>query len=97
VGHDIVSQSSIEKFVPFAVPAIGGEEVAQVVGALRSYWLTTKPKTKLFEHEFATAMGFGVGALKVNVATTGLRLALEALDVSPKDSLRRTPSRPLRW
>ena len=34
------------KFLPFALPDIGEEEINEVVDSLRSGWLTTGPKTK---------------------------------------------------
>ena len=40
-------------FLPFALPDIGEEEIAEVVDALRSGWVTTGPKTKRFEEDFA--------------------------------------------
>ena len=37
------------KFLPFALPDIGEEEINEVVATLRSGWVTTGPKTKQFE------------------------------------------------
>jgi dTDP-4-amino-4,6-dideoxygalactose transaminase len=45
--------------VPFFRPALH-EEVAEVVATQRSGWLTSRPKVKRFEEEFAAA----VAALK---------------------------------
>ena len=36
-------------FLPFALPEIGEEEIAEVVDTLRSGWVTTGPKAKRFE------------------------------------------------
>ena len=44
-------------FLPFSPPAIGEEEIAEVVDTLRSHWITTGPKTKRFEAEFAATVG----------------------------------------
>lgn len=74
-------------FLPFALPEIGEEEIAEVVEALRSGWLTTGPKTARFEADFADLIGGGVQALAVNSATAGLHLALEAVGVSPGDEV----------
>ncbi|ARU06946.1 UDP-4-amino-4,6-dideoxy-N-acetyl-beta-L-altrosamine transaminase [Comamonas serinivorans] len=38
--------------LPFALPEIGEEEIAEVADSLRSGWLTTGPKTQRFEAEF---------------------------------------------
>jgi len=77
----------MEKFLPFALPDIGEEEIAEVVDSLRSGWLTTGHKTKLFEQDFAEFIGHGVEAIAVNSATSGLHLALEALGISLGDEV----------
>ena len=41
----------MENFLPFALPDIGEEEIAEVVDSLRSGWLTTGSKTKRFEND----------------------------------------------
>lgn len=74
-------------FLPFALPDIGEEEINEVLDALRSGWLTTGPKTKRFEQEFAAFIGEGVEAIAVNSATAGLHLALEALGIGPGDEV----------
>ena len=74
-------------FLPFALPDIGEEEIAEVIDSLRSGWLTTGPKTKRFEEEFAAFIGEGVEAVAVNSATAGLHLALEAVGVGPNDEV----------
>ncbi|MFC3109924.1 DegT/DnrJ/EryC1/StrS family aminotransferase [Undibacterium arcticum] len=73
--------------MPFALPDIGDEEIQEVVDCLRSGWITTGPKTKQFEQEFARYIGDGVEAISVNSATAGLHLALEALGVGPGDEV----------
>ncbi|KZE30271.1 DegT/DnrJ/EryC1/StrS family aminotransferase [Crenobacter luteus] len=75
------------KFLPFALPDIGEEEIAEVVDALRSGWVTTGPKTKQFEADFAAFIGDGVEAIAVNSATAGLHLALEAVGIGPGDEV----------
>ncbi|WP_428419993.1 DegT/DnrJ/EryC1/StrS family aminotransferase [Methylibium sp.] len=44
-------------FLPFALPEIGEEEIAEVVDTLRSGWVTTGPKAKRFEQDFAEFLG----------------------------------------
>lgn len=60
-------------FLPFALPEIGEKEIAEVVQALRSGWVTTGPKAKQFEADFAVYLGGGVEAIAVNSATAGLQ------------------------
>jgi dTDP-4-amino-4,6-dideoxygalactose transaminase len=78
-------------FLPFALPDIDEEEIAEVVDSLRSGWLTTGPKTKRFEQDFAEFIGEGVEAIAVNSATSGLHLALEAIGIGPGDEVITTP------
>jgi dTDP-4-amino-4,6-dideoxygalactose transaminase len=75
------------QFLPFALPEIGEEEIQEVVSCLRSGWVTTGPKTKQFEQEFAAYIGDGVEAIAVNSATAGLHLALEALGIGSGDEV----------
>lgn len=75
------------EFVPFALPDIGEEEIEEVTASLRSGWITTGPKAKQFEQDFAAFLGEGVEAIAVNSATAGLHLAIEALGVGPGDEV----------
>lgn len=74
-------------FLPFALPDLGEEEIAEVVDSLRSGWLTTGPKTKQFEQQFQAFLGDQVQAIAVNSATSGLHLALEALGIGAEDEV----------
>ena len=75
-------------FLPFALPEIGEEEIAEVVDTLRSGWLTTGPKTRRFEADFTAFLGdAALHSLAVNSATAGLHLALEALGIGPGDEV----------
>jgi dTDP-4-amino-4,6-dideoxygalactose transaminase len=75
-------------FLPFALPEIGDDEIAEVVDTLKSGWITTGPKTKRFEEAFTAFLGDGsLQSLAVNSATAGLHLALEALGIGPGDEV----------
>lgn len=74
-------------FMPFALPDIGQDEIDEVVDSLQSGWLTTGPKTRQFEKEFAHYLGDNIQALAVNSATAGLHLALEAIGIKPGDEV----------
>jgi len=74
-------------FLPFALPEICEEEIAEVVSALRSGWVTTGPKTRQFEQDFSAFLGGDVESIAVNSATAGLHLALEAIGVGPGDEV----------
>ena len=82
-----MTKMSEQKFLPFALPDIGEDEINEVVDALRSGWVTTGPKTKQFEADFAAFIGEGVEAIAVNSATAGLHLALEAIGIQPGDEV----------
>ncbi|MGH9872175.1 MAG: DegT/DnrJ/EryC1/StrS family aminotransferase [Pyrinomonadaceae bacterium] len=79
--------------VPFFRPELREEEVNEVVATLRSGWLTSGPKVKRFEAEFAAALGStGEGqkgkakplhAVALNSGTAALHLAVEALGLKP--------------
>ncbi|MDM8567273.1 DegT/DnrJ/EryC1/StrS family aminotransferase [Candidatus Halobeggiatoa sp. HSG11] len=79
-----------QKFLPFALPCIAEEEINEVVDTLRSGWLTSGPKTKRFEENFAKFIGTP-HALAVNSCTAGLHLALEAIGIEPGDKIITTP------
>ena len=79
-------------FLPFALPEIGDEEIAEVVDTLRSGWVTTGPKARRFEGDFAAFLGDEtrgerLHCIAVNSATAGLHLALEALGIGPGDEV----------
>jgi dTDP-4-amino-4,6-dideoxygalactose transaminase len=75
-------------FLPFALPEIGDEEIAEVVDSLRSGWVTTGPKAKRFEQDFTAFLGDpALQSVAVNSATAGLHLALEALGIGPGDEV----------
>lgn len=79
-----------KEFLPFSPPCLGSEEVSEVVDTLRSHWITTGPKTKLFEEGFAKYLG-ALGALALNSCTAALHTALIALEVGPGDEVITTP------
>ena len=75
-------------FLPFALPDIGDDEIAEVVDTLKSGWITTGPKAKRFESDFSVFLGEpGLHSLAVNSATAGLHLALEACGIGPGDEV----------
>jgi perosamine synthetase len=72
--------------VPFFRPDISDEEVAAVAASLRSGWLTTGPRVKQFESDFAKAVG-AKHALALNSCTAALHLALDALHLKPGEGV----------
>ena len=73
-------------FLPFTLPDIANEEINEVVKTLKSSWLTTGPKTKLFEKKFAKYIGCKY-AIAVNSCTAALHLALAAIGIKENDEV----------
>ena len=78
------------RWLPFSEPSIGEEEIAGVLGCLRSGWLTSGPLVAEFEEAFATYVG-ARHALAVNSCTSALHLALEAAGVGPGHEVITSP------
>src|ERR1700730_17037436 len=79
-----------KEFVPFSPPCISEEEIAEVVDTLRSDWITTGPKVKRFEEEFAAAVN-APAALALSSWTAALHLALVSLGIGPGDAVLTAP------
>jgi dTDP-4-amino-4,6-dideoxygalactose transaminase len=77
-------------FIEFSRPAVGPEEIAAVVSALQSGWLSCGPKVKEFEAAFAQFVG-ARHAVAVNSCTAALHLSLLAAGVGPGDEVVTTP------
>ena len=73
-------------FLPYALPSIGDDEIAEVVDSLRSGWITTGPKVKKFEAAFAEYVA-APHALAMNSCTAGLQIALHAMGIGPGDEV----------
>ena len=68
--------------VPFFRPDLQQAEIDEVVATLRSGWLTTGPRCRQFEKNFAEAVG-GRHAVAVNSCTAAMHLAVAVLDLRP--------------
>jgi len=72
--------------IPFSPPHINQEIIDEVVDTLKSGWITTGPKTKLFEKQLAAYCGVS-SLLCVNSATFGLELVLKWFGVTKNDEV----------
>lgn len=72
--------------IPFSPPDISEEEINEVANALRSGWITTGPKTKLFEKEIAEYCHTNK-SVALNSATAAMELTLRILGVGPGDEV----------
>lgn len=74
------------QFLPFHVPDVSEDEIQSVAETIRSGWLTTGPKVKQFEDEFAKVVG-ARHAIAVNSETAALHLALDAVGIKDGDEV----------
>ena len=72
--------------VLFSPPDITEREIEEVVDTLRSGWITTGPKTKLFEQKLAE-FSHTSKAVCLNSATACAEMALRALGIGPGDEV----------
>lgn len=82
----IPSSSSVNINIPFSPPDITDLEIQEVVDTLKSGWITTGPKTKLFEKKIAEFTN-SPKAVCLNSATAGLELTLRILGVGKGDEV----------
>jgi len=75
------------KNIPFSVPDIDETDILAVVDVLKSGWITSGLKVKEFESNFREFIGLDVNTIAVNSATSGLHLALEALNIGKGDEV----------
>lgn len=74
------------KNIPFSPPDITDKEINLVIDALKSGWITTGPKTKLFEKKIAEYCGTNK-AVCLNSATACLEMTLRILGIGPGDEV----------
>ena len=79
-----------KSFLAFSPPLIGDEEINEVVNTLREGWITTGPKVKRFEEEFAAYLGSDA-VLALNSGTAALHVGLATLGIGSGDAVITTP------
>lgn len=72
--------------VPFSPPDISDDEINEVVDTLKSGWITTGPKTKLFEKQIAEYCNTSK-AVALNSATAAMEMTLRLLGIGPGDEV----------
>jgi len=75
-----------DTLLPYGKHQVGEDDIAAVVGALRSDWLTTGPGVGEFERAFAGAVG-AKEAVAVSSGTAALHAAMAALGIGPGDEV----------
>lgn len=72
--------------IKFSPPDISKKEIEEVIDTLKSGWITTGPKTKLFEKKIAEYCGTNK-AVCLNSNTAGLELILRILGIGQGDEV----------
>lgn len=72
--------------ISFSPPDITQEEIDEVVDTLKTGWITTGPKTKLFEKQIAEYCNTSK-AVCLNSATAAMEMTLRLLGVGPGDEV----------
>ncbi|MEG2638487.1 MAG: DegT/DnrJ/EryC1/StrS aminotransferase family protein, partial [Clostridiales bacterium] len=74
------------RVIPFSPPDIGDEEIQEVIDTLKSGWITTGPKTKLFEKELANYCNTGK-VVCLNSQTAAAETTLRVLGIGEGDEV----------
>ena len=77
--------------IPYGKQSISDDDIAAVVGALRSDFLTCGPEIEAFESEFAAMVG-AKHAVAVSNATAALHLAMLVAKIGPGDRVVTSPN-----
>ena len=77
--------------IPYGKQSITDDDIAAVIRALRSDFLTCGPEVKAFEQEFARFVG-AKHAVAVCNATAALHLAMKVLGIGPGDRVVTSPN-----
>lgn len=77
-------------FLPFSPPDITNEEINEVIETLRSGWITTGPRVKEFQEQFAEAVG-AEAAVAMSSCTAALHTSLVIHGVQEGDEVITTP------
>ncbi|MFC3748195.1 DegT/DnrJ/EryC1/StrS family aminotransferase [Paenibacillus sp. GCM10012306] len=72
--------------IPFSPPDITDAEIEEVIDTLKSGWITTGPKTKLFEKKIAEYCCIS-NVVTMNSATACMEMTLRLLGIGPGDEV----------
>jgi perosamine synthetase len=78
--------AAVPAFLPYGRQEIGDADIAAVVEALTSGWLTTGPRVGEFEKAFAAQCG-AKEAVAVNSGTAALHCAMRAIGIHTGDEV----------
>ena len=75
-----------ESFLVFGAPLIAEEEIDEVIATLKSGWLGTGPRVRVFEQAFS-AYKQAPHAVAVSSCTAALQLSMKAANLKPGDEV----------
>ena len=79
-----------KKFLPYGTQSIDEKEINEVIDSLKSNWITTGPKMRLFEENFKKYIGSKF-AVAVNSGTAALHISTSSINIKPGDEVITTP------
>ena len=75
-----------DNHLPLSRPSLGEEEIREMFDVIQSGWITSGPRVKRFEEEFARYVG-ARHAVAVNSCTAALHVAILAHGIGPGDEV----------
>jgi UDP-4-amino-4,6-dideoxy-N-acetyl-beta-L-altrosamine transaminase len=78
------------EFLPYGTQWLDEKEITEVIDTLKSNWITTGPKMKLFEEHFKGFIGSKY-AVAVNSGTAALHISTSSINIKPGDEVITTP------
>jgi len=79
-----------EEFLPFARAWVGEEEIREMLDTLASDWISTGPKTRLFEEQARSYLGVP-HAIALSSCTAALHLSVVGSGIGPGDEVITSP------
>ncbi|WP_169087679.1 DegT/DnrJ/EryC1/StrS family aminotransferase [Paenibacillus sp. PL91] len=77
---------NVTRNIPFSPPDMSDAEIDEVIKTLKSGWITTGPRTKLFEKKISEYIGVKK-AVCLNSATAAMELTLRILGIGAGDEI----------
>ena len=79
-----------KEFLPYGMQWLNDKEIKEVVNSLKSKWITTGPKMRLFEENFKIYKESKY-AVAVNSGTAALHISTSSININPGDEVITTP------
>ncbi|HEC39577.1 hypothetical protein LCGC14_0577380 [marine sediment metagenome] len=79
-----------KEYLPYGTQWLNEKEINEVVDSLKSSWITTGPKMRLFEENFKKFKGSKY-AVAVNSGTAALHISTSSININPGDEVITTP------